>query len=858
MIITIFNTKETKGKTPISPYDDLTFDFKCYEVSNMQTAYRFLVKNFALNLPLKNNVRTFRRKSKLKLYSSETYDYMILDINDVFSIETRNNILRYFKNYKCIMGESRSYDGVSNFNLKGILCIEPLEINNLKLLSEQIREDLKDYGTLDTATTRYSSVTAPINKYNIFLDNPYGQPYAFVYRPMYTTSNLNRILSNDFTVPVNINLETVKTIDELCLKVFSEMGFIPVKENGKCMVFKHPSETKSSGGYFWFRDSPFIMHHYNAQKTINIFYQIKDLPEAKKILNKAIDYQKNFITAQVNYNIVTIEEEKIQANKTLDDCISSFINKKEGLFAIKSPMGSGKSLLISEIIKEGLEQDLRILVCTNRISVANDFKQKYGLKIYNSDRYKLGDSIIVQYDSLWKYNIKNFDMVILDEFMSLLLHTRNAVNNTAQNFVKFFASFNKKMVIADAFLTGYENIFLEKKQDNLWLINNEYRDSTVLYSYTDYNCFIRSILIHARKHKITVSCTVLNVIYALKALLESYKLKVITLTASTPECVKSLIYKSFNEHESKYDVLIFSPTLTVGVSNMNNVEYHFHYDNSMSCDVISSLQMIKRTRKVKEIHFYVKNKINYLKTTYQEIKDEYTLNIGNNAQYNYLFTITNYGEYRLSEYGKKAIYVDLFKNILEYDHRNAFLHLLNYQFANQTVVIDNTYHTNILLPYIKQVKLDNEKFMEDALNDYMSLSNLDRSLILNLEKQKIFEYFETLSESLTDCTPKIKNEILHLTLTNPDFIDTIKRYKLLHSQNKIKTHISDCLLKNGSEVKFWNNVLKANIKPQNEFLTKDLSEQVIQILLKCGYYRDNGKLKVDADVLKFMEFINDY
>ena len=74
------------------------------------------------------------------------------------------------------------------------------------------------------------------------------------------------------------------------------------------------------------------------------------------------------------------------------------------------------------------------------------------------------------------------------------------------------------------------------------------------------------------------------------------------------DSTKKLIYDLFekNEHD-KWDVLIYSPTLTVGVSNMNNNYYHFHYDSSISTDVISSLQMIKRTRKAKEIHMFIKS-----------------------------------------------------------------------------------------------------------------------------------------------------------------------------------------------------------------------------------------------------------
>ena len=36
---------------------------------------------------------------------------------------------------------------------------------------------------------------------------------------------------------------------------------------------------------------------------------------------------------------------------------------------------------------------------------------------------------------------------------------------------------------------------------------------------------------------------------------------------------------------NSYDIILYSPTLTVGVSNLNDVDLHFHYDSGMSTDV---------------------------------------------------------------------------------------------------------------------------------------------------------------------------------------------------------------------------------------------------------------------------------
>ena len=868
MKVTVFNSKPTNGKSPISPYGDNTFDFRTVEVEKLSDMFRMLSNNFILNLPLTQDLRAYRRKTSLAKYYPETFEYFILDIDKVKTAEHRGAILKYFKNYKCILGDSRSANGIDNFNLKGILCVEPIKIDNLKILVEQISEDLKEYGELDTAVTRLPSLNAPMNKFNVLLEGK-GNPYKFVYRPAYKSKELTEIINGNYKIPEDLKIENARTIDQLCLQVFTQMGFKAIKSNGDCILFKHPSETKTPGGYFWFRDSPYTMHHYNEQKSLNLFNEITKLPEYKELFKKDINYTDKLLNFNINTQVVNVNEHFLKVTPEIKNSITSFLNQKDGLYAIKSPMGTGKSEIISEIIKDAHEQDMRVLICTNRISVAVDFANKYNLKLYNKDKYKLNDSIIVQYDSLWKYQIKNFDLVILDEFISLLLHSRNSINNSATNLAKFFACFNKKLVIADAFLTGYENNFLTQK-NNLWMLDNSFRDTCKLYSYIDYNCFIQSILIHTKKHKVTISSTSLSAIHALKMLLSKHGLNVITLTAETPQMTKNVIYKIFQKQEEpEYDVLIYSPTLTVGVSNLNDIGIHFHYDGSSSCDVVSSLQMIKRTRKAKEIHLYVKNKTQYLKTTYKEIKDDYLQNLGKFAEHNYIFELNDYGEVKLSKLGKKAIGVDVFRNVLETNHKNAFMFLLSYQFAEMPEIISQSYGVNVLLPYIHAYKNSEDRFKLDCLEEYLSLSHLDRNCITDFKKQGLFEALADLETKLKPDVPnEIKSRILKVAINDNNFFDKIYKYKIIKSlYNKelskidIQSIISKNLNVSSEDLKFWNTVLDFDSPLLESYIPSAVNDnkKLKIILLGCGYKLQTvGMLKkytIDENILEFSDYV---
>lgn len=866
MIITVFNSKETNGKNPISPYGDLTFDFNTLEVNSLSDMFRIMSNNFILNLPISKSTRTYRRKTNLKDLYPKTFDYIILDIDKVNNSENRSSIFRYFKDYECLLGDSRSSNGVDNFNLKGILKIEPISLDNVKILVEQIADDIKEYGELDIAVTRIPSLNAPIKKFNILLEGK-GKPYKFVYRPSYKSKELTEILNDKFEIPKELKFENIESIEQLCLQVFQQMGFEALKSNGSCILFKHPSELKTPGGYFWFKDSPYTMHHYNEQKSINLFAEITKLPEAKELLKQNINYDDKLLNFNTSTEVVNVKTPMLEITPDIKSAITDFLSRKDGLFAIKSPMGTGKSIVIAEIIKDAQEQDMRVLVCTNRISVAEDFTHKYNLKIYNKDKYKNNDSIIVQYDSLWRYNIKNFDLVVFDEFISLLLHSRNNLNNTVSNIAKFFACFNKKLVIADAFLTGYENCMLTNKKDNLWLLYNEYRDDTDLYAYVDYNYFIQSVLSHAKTQPITISCTSLTTIFALKMLLSKYGLRVVTLTAETPKMTKDIIYKIFQQTENKeYDVLIYSPTLTVGVSNMNNIGVHFHYDSSSSCDVISSLQMIKRTRKAKEIHLYVKNKVQYLKTTYKELKDDYLQNIGKFVEHNYIFELNDYGEVRLSKLGKRAIAIDVMKNILETNHKNAFMYLLNYQFSKEPKIISQSYCTNILLPYVHAYKDDNARFKLECLEEYLSLSHIDRNCIIDFKKQELFDILSDIETRLVDNAPK--NEILKIALTDNNFFNKLFKYKTLIKyfngeleKSDIQNLISQSLNTNKDDLKYWNTVLNFESSLLDMYVPSVVknNKKLKLILDGCGYkLQQVGMLKkycIDENIKKYMEFI---
>lgn len=893
--VTVFEA-EYINKVPISPFGDKTFIFRTREI---QTHFEFLStigKYFIMNQPFKNagkeyDFRDYRRISTLKDKFQDKFDYIILDIDDVSTKEHMDAILRYFKDYKVILGESYSHNSIDNFRLKGVLFCEEAEIKDIQESLSKISYDLRMYCTVDTSRGFIPSFNAPARKNKPLLNNENGK--LWVHKRLQELTVLPKLSNKELvSKPKREVKHTLKdineaeTIEDVCLMYFENLGFEALdtltNENGTFIRFKHNSEIKTPGGFTWNKDIPYTMSHWNPERSIDAFKEINQIERTKELIKGSLNYDSELLSYNPRTKLIKVNERYLSVTPEIQEHIYDFIESDKGIFSIKSPMGTGKSTIIKNIIETAKDNGLRCLIVTNRISVAEDFKEKYGIKIYNNyeKRYNPGDSLICQFDSLWKYDIKNFDLVIMDEFISLMFHSRSELGNSTFNIIKFFGAFNKKLVIADAFLTGYERFLLDKKVDNnSYLLDNEYRDSTVLYDYEDKNQFVLKLLHTARENKITVSSTSLRFLEDVRSLLQDNGLRTMSLTADTPDHTKKLIYETFKGDHDKYDVLLFSPTLTVGVSNLNTINYHFHFDGSNSADVISSVQMIKRTRKAKEIHLFVRDTFKYLITDYQKLRTQYLNNVGK-MDFSVMFEINEYGDVQISEIGKKILKIDVFKNILETNHKGAMLWMLKYHFKNEPRVITKKFSSNILSKYSKENLSNSKNAQKELVNEFLSLSDMDKTeakeannSILN-KMASIHESMNIMkieTAGLSDVVKNIKSRILNEGIRSPDFTLVCQRFTIfkkyltgVYSKEDIRyrmqTFITNSDLDNTN---FCSRLLKLNIPFSHEYEMKELrSKNLEYVLSRCGYEKASSLgrrfMKLNQNVKELAEYINEF
>jgi len=783
ILFTVFESS-TKSKTPTSPFDDKTFIFNSIEVPMDEVP--FLIENFYyLNRGFNiKNKRLKRTRETLEKHLVEPIQFIVLDVDKVYNIAARDKVILTLteENIPFVLCKSRSYDENTNFNMKGVFFVEGHNnTNGILEFLYKIQRKIGNVAEIDLSVSRIGALQAPTLQENslIFqtLDNP--KPY------------IRYIEKQEFQTIHQDNEITQIAIEQLNL-----LGFSIADEKDDMFIFQHPNE-KTPKGYFLFKDYPFILRHFNPKKNISLFKELIKHKKVKKYFEE-IDTQRKIEIIDKPYigNKITVKEKflKVDGKKNF---IKSFLKDENGVLHIKSPMGSGKSNIIDYILEN---TDKRVLFITNRISIAKDIMEKYdGLKLYSTTEWNIGDNLVCQFDSLWKYDLKDFDLVIIDEFMSLLLHTRNSLNNfNVLNKIKFFYSLNKQLVLLDAFLFNYEDKFLGSR--NRYIIENSYRDRTSLVEYEDINNLLSKIVKVSEKETktITISCNTKTLVNSIKLMLETRGKKVIVIDSGTSDDEKEIIYSTFKDGSDSYDVLIYSPSLTVGISMEFESNWHFHIDEGNSIDVISSLQMMKRNRNAKNIHFYIKEKKKYLQyedsVLLAEFERDLETKFFNQKETGFLIDVDMNGNFTPSRFAKFQIKIEALYNLLSNNNYTSFKKLLEFQFLNEPKM-NEKFVESFIGKYKKEYK-ENEKRMIEILTTKFKKGMDNDKKISDIERNFL---------SLQDDEIEF---LLNESVKTPDIIKKIYNFKI-YNENKIKNIVSK--LSN-------ENIIPANEKANFRFM----------------------------------------
>lgn len=802
MVFTIFDSLPVTGKVPVSPHIDGSFQFINVE-TNLENCHNIFHSNFVMSRPLRQNIITQRKGEILeKLYT--TCNYVILDIDKVTNLQ---KILYVFKNLNinCNIFKSRSFS--TKNNIKAVIKTKfTADFDTSKATLSYFSNILNEWCEIDSSSIRRTSFQAPTQNFDgslLLITNGDDLDISLI------ENNIEKIESEPI-YNINISLDYTFNYIKEVLK-----GQVRGPNNNSTYQISLPDE-KTPFGYFVHPNVPYLIQHPNKEKSFSILQQYIKTKEGKEAVINSIESKFND-AFKLNSDIILNERY----------CKSFPLPKKH--IAIKSPMGTGKSNFIEEMFDNGQTKTLLISV---RKTLSLDFSNKYNIKNYmqhmqGEDRWTPGENFICQIDSLFKIDLKYFDVVVIDEFESFLLYCSNHLIENS-NFIKTMSIIKKifetkRLIVMDAFLN---NVSLSKFfTDDIYLINNEYRDTQKVFWYEQKETFFSIIEEYSQQKSkneiISISFCTLKDMETCSKILQNKGLKTFVISSKTDDITKEALFKLFQEEQcDKYDVILFSPVITVGVSILHNIKHHFHFDLGKSVDPISSIQMIKRSRKAEIVHIYCESKLSPTKIVnndFNQLKSFIDIESG------YLT--------KLGEFVNKFIEI---KNFYIPSHYIAVRSLLKQQFTNVDIITgkinSKSYKQTKRIgnKTVEQITIINEEDIEEnqVIRDCMINFSVDQSTAIDIYNEGLL-FIEKLYNLYLVKKNIIKQEINNLVSKSPGlvFINTSKQLKWLMIASNINMQLQKTY--SPKELKEFDNKTKLYLKGLG-YKSK-----------RCGMYLDN-------------------
>ncbi len=355
----------------------------------------------------------------------------------------------------------------------------------------------------------------------------------------------------------------------------------------------------------------------------------------KEILKKLTDYKSiGYFNSQKNTYTNSYEQKDQNENMILEKC-NKIVNErylniyddieKKNVLIIKSNMGTGKTYNIFKYIKNN--PDLSVLMVSFRRSLASKYlddseTNKLGFVNYeNLDIEELNSKksprLICQINSLYKVSGK-YDVLILDEFSYTydMIYSFCERKKSVCESLESYVSNSKKVIVCDALINKNNIEFIKRFRKEAKIIVNEYQpndNELILNSKDILEYKITESIKNKYKNPIIIASS--SKIFLDKTILPLLQDKKYIYINSDTE------FKSKEVDFSKYDYIIYTPTITAGISIECDIEKVFGYFTSLSCSADICYQMLGRARKVidKEYNICVANRYNNLPITKKDV-----------------------------------------------------------------------------------------------------------------------------------------------------------------------------------------------------------------------------------------------
>jgi len=622
--------------------------------------------------------------------------------------------------------------------------------------------------------------------------------------------------------------------------------------------------------------------HYWVKNTNNEYYsKLNFNVKPHKELVETIKINKKYLTKQLENKKLEIDDDLI---KYFDDM---FINKKYKSINIKSPYGSSKTQLIKKVIEK--YNPKKILWLSFRLTLSDDIENNFkelNFKHYQTSKLDV-DRLIIQEESLLKLQsyeeiiegndgvIENithtYDLIMMDEVESLLnqYHSQTTFGNKTKETFEYLEALLhkcKNIISLDGDLGDRSKCFLMKFDNYLFIENLHKNNNKILNitdSRTDFDNEIYELLKQNKKIAIA-SMTSKDATDYKNLFLSKYPNLKIGIYISSTDCKSKKDLKNVIDKWAELDVVIYSPTITAGVSfDVKNYFYKiFGVISSGSCCPRDFYQMLARIRnpEINDITIFNNNIKGNSKSffTFEEVKnamietrklkiiykdgksrqsdifDIYTINyIYNKTEdlnklpslfMNYLYYLGIEKGYKINFTGKEDSKQQKKEKIIElqaFENKND--KIINSKY------ISKTEYTELLKKQNKQEITEDEHFI---------LANKTLELQMGLKIDKGLEYNIKVKEE--EKTINLMEKYIY----NPS---SIKNFSYLVDIENLK-EFDDAFTENKKKQLFLINEFFQKIGINNVFSTKKFLKSELKNLLKgLNIYKPENQIIFNKD-----------
>lgn len=377
-----------------------------------------------------------------------------------------------------------------------------------------------------------------------------------------------------------------------------------------------------------------------------------------------IDVEKDIANTVNNYPPINIKLTLniyphiiLNRNKLNVDCFVDYLNVD--VLAVQSEKGTGKTYNLLKALFEsnnitntnpnikelnstedlGIHfkdnispsSDSTILFITSRrtfgFKLISDLKE-WGFKLYSdiNNHYICSRRIICQLDSLLRLDLDSYDYVIVDECESVARYITSQhfiKNNRAGLIISSLENkiYNAKYVyimdadLSDRCINFYTSIKKDCKDLKVHIILNTYKAySTYTVKYMTYSTWLFNFFKHVEENKklvvpMTSNNKAKNIYIKLTTKYPNLKVLIINKESSDDEKLNNLL--NINRDWSTYDIIIYTPSISMGVSYdcYDYFDYIYAYGCFNSLGSQEFCQMLHRVRNPinKEIYLSIDN-----------------------------------------------------------------------------------------------------------------------------------------------------------------------------------------------------------------------------------------------------------